>query len=140
MVEPSNEYHQGHPQGQGYKRVDYDDPQRPQARNLPGWIRAPEPPGLTFILGMRVVNLKRSPSLLPHERTSAASSSDEPTFCLLDELSLVGLQCRSTGHCPSPSTDSAHLPSGLCVLSNTLRLWGGWNFGKRKCLVGVANT
>lgn len=82
MVEPSNEYHQGHPQGQGYKKVDSEDSQRPQARNLPGWVRGPEPPGLTFILRMRVVGLKRSPSLLPHEGTPAASPSDEPTFCL----------------------------------------------------------
>lgn len=31
-VEPSDEHCQGHAQGQGYKRVDYDDSQRPQAR------------------------------------------------------------------------------------------------------------
>lgn len=126
MVGPSNEYHQGHPQGQGYKRVDYDDPQRPHARNLPGWIRRPGPPGLTFILGMRVVSLKRSPSLLPHVGTSAASPSHKPTFCLLDELGLVGASVQKSW--PSPLAKHRFCLSALwslCVLSNTLR----WRLG-----------
>ena len=78
-VEPSDEYCQGLPQGQGYKRMDCDASQTPQARNSPAWIRGPEPLRLDALpLGMRFVYRRASPSLLPQEGTTIACTSVGP--------------------------------------------------------------
>lgn len=49
-VRLSDEHYQGHPQGQGYERMDHDASQAAQARNSPTWTRDPEPPRLDALL------------------------------------------------------------------------------------------